>query len=336
MEFAKHFNPLTIYEGIRDGTLVDKFDKRLISGLIALIGAKLAYKLVLSPTYNFYRYCLKPTKDLKKRYGGGWAVVTGASDGIGLGFCKNLAKLGFNVVMISRDKKKLDEKAKEVMAINQDIEVKTIEFNFNRAYLKEAYQPLFDELDQLNISLLINNVGYGYCKDSINFHSMDEDDVISLYQLNMIPMIHMSKYFLRRATRRVGKRSGMINISSLAALFPAPGSHLYTGSKAFVDNFTQSLAATPIYTDIDIISLNTCNVESNMNRGVMMLTVTADNYAKQALNVLGDTTKDPGHFKHYIYMQMIYNPITLPILLIDFYRNMDSLGNLKNQKPVGK
>ena len=214
MENLHFLNPVTIYESIKDGSLVDKFDKRIVSGLIAYLGLKLAYNYILLPTYTFYRYFIRPTKDLYKRYQGGWVVVTGASDGIGLSFCKNLAKLGFNIMMISRNLKKLQEKAEEVKKMNDKVEIKVLEFNFNKPYKTEEYKVIYDELDKIDVSLLVNSIGYYYIRDSVEYHKMDDDNIISLYQINMVPMIHMTKYFLSRAIKREGKKSGVINISS--------------------------------------------------------------------------------------------------------------------------
>jgi len=52
------------------------------------------------------RLIVKPF-DLHSRYNGGWAVVTGGTDGIGLGFCGELARLGFNLCVVSRNKNKI-------------------------------------------------------------------------------------------------------------------------------------------------------------------------------------------------------------------------------------
>ena len=86
MESLSYLNPINIIEGVREGTIADKVDKRILSALVVLFGLKVAKKLLLSPMYSFYKYFLRPQKDLFTRYGGGWVVVTGASDGIGLGY----------------------------------------------------------------------------------------------------------------------------------------------------------------------------------------------------------------------------------------------------------
>lgn len=57
-------------------------------------------------------YMIKPAAKLRQRYGeGSWAVVTGASDGIGRGFCEEMAKDGMNVCLVSRTKEKLEQVA---------------------------------------------------------------------------------------------------------------------------------------------------------------------------------------------------------------------------------
>ena len=70
--------------------------------------------------------------DLLNTYGqNSWAVVTGASDGIGRGFCEELARIGFNIVLISRTKTKLDTVAKSLTEINPSIKTKIIIYDFS-------------------------------------------------------------------------------------------------------------------------------------------------------------------------------------------------------------
>ena len=77
-----------------------------------------------------FDHTLKSGKNLKKSYGE-WAVVTGATDGIGLAMCKEFAKKGLNVVLMSRTLSKLEDKAKEISDKYPDIEVKYLQVDFS-------------------------------------------------------------------------------------------------------------------------------------------------------------------------------------------------------------
>ena len=60
-------------------------------------------------------------------------MVTGGSDGIGLSFCKELASLSFNIVMIARHQNKMNESMKQIERINPEVKVKTIVFDFSKS-----------------------------------------------------------------------------------------------------------------------------------------------------------------------------------------------------------
>lgn len=88
-----------------------------------LIGGLKVALTLLSAVSELTYYLTRRPRNLYKEYGqprregfeGTWAVVTGASDGIGLAYCKHLAKMGFNIMMVSRSEEKLK-------AAKQDIE----------------------------------------------------------------------------------------------------------------------------------------------------------------------------------------------------------------------
>ena len=78
---------------------------------------------------GFYQYCFAYRLNLKKRYGGGWALVTGASDGIGKEYCIELAKSGFDIILMARNKEKLEEVAKELREKHQ-VQTRIIIYDF--------------------------------------------------------------------------------------------------------------------------------------------------------------------------------------------------------------
>ena len=76
---------------------------------LAMIGLFIILKhFVIPPLSTLYKHLLRSRKDLKDRYGGNWALVTGATDGIGEAICYELAKEGFNIVLMARNSDKLN------------------------------------------------------------------------------------------------------------------------------------------------------------------------------------------------------------------------------------
>src|SRR4051812_10743847 len=84
--------------------------------------------------HNIYiRHCFRCEKNFKARYGkDSWVCITGASDGIGKGFVEGWAKRGFNIILISRTKSKLDSLANEVES-KYKVKTKTIAADFTKA-----------------------------------------------------------------------------------------------------------------------------------------------------------------------------------------------------------
>ena len=89
----------------------------------ATLGAFYVGKFALWTMNGFFKYCVLPRRSLHSRYGGGYALITGASDGIGKEYARNLAREGFDVILMARDQDKLDVVATE---IRQEFKVKTI------------------------------------------------------------------------------------------------------------------------------------------------------------------------------------------------------------------
>ncbi|KAJ8951942.1 hypothetical protein NQ318_013609 [Aromia moschata] len=90
---------------------------------------------------------------------GKWAVVTGATDGIGKAYAELLAKKGLKIVLISRTQSKLDDVAKEIEQ-KYNVETKTIAANFTNTTV--IYSEIDKQLTGLDIGVLVNNVGMSY------------------------------------------------------------------------------------------------------------------------------------------------------------------------------
>ncbi|XP_076114650.1 very-long-chain 3-oxoacyl-CoA reductase-like isoform X3 [Mytilus galloprovincialis] len=130
-----------------------------VAGVVSV--SYIALKLALSIFNGIKVFLLaKPlglTKNFKKC--GQWAVVTGATDGIGKGYTHQLAKKGMDIILISRTKSKLEDCAKE---IEQKFKVKTkiIVADFSAGL--QIYDAIRSQLAGLDIGVLVNNVGMSY------------------------------------------------------------------------------------------------------------------------------------------------------------------------------
>lgn len=105
--------------------------KKVALGLAAYGGYYFA-KFAYSALGKILKYCVLPRKNLYERYGGGYALVTGASDGLGKEYARNLAKAGFDIVLMARDETKLGIVAAE---LRQEFKVQTVVIVYDFAKL---------------------------------------------------------------------------------------------------------------------------------------------------------------------------------------------------------
>jgi len=87
--------------------------------------------------------------------------VTGASDGIGLAYCKELAKRGFNVILLSRNIEKLKKAEKEVKQVNDKVLTKLIAQDLSEIHTFDKYEKLLKDnfTKDMDVALLFNNAG---------------------------------------------------------------------------------------------------------------------------------------------------------------------------------
>ncbi len=86
-------------------------------------------------------------------------VISGATSGIGAAFCKILAKRGFNICAIARNKDKGLNLEKELKKINPDIKFELIIFDFSKSLQEGIFDEVVEKLKNLDIGILVNNVG---------------------------------------------------------------------------------------------------------------------------------------------------------------------------------
>ena len=162
-----------------------------------------------------------------------WALITGASSGIGLEFAKIFAREKFNLILVARNESRLDELAAELRT-QHGIEVKVLA----RDLLSEtAPQEIFGALRDTPVSILVNNAGIGWHGA---FAETELRRSLDIMRLNMDALVRLTHLFVQpMLARRAGK---ILNVASTAAFQPGPNVNVYYASKAFVHSFSYALA----------------------------------------------------------------------------------------------
>lgn len=164
------------------------------------------------------------------------ALITGASNGIGLELARIHAKRGGNLVLVARSQDKLNQLADELRAQYHDIQITVIAQDLA---MPHAAQSVFAQTEQLGIQvdILINNAGFG---GHGRFFERELPKEQQMIQLNITTLTELTHLYLQGM---VARRSGKIlNVSSTASFMPGPLQAVYYATKAYVTSFSQAVA----------------------------------------------------------------------------------------------
>ncbi|XP_051548899.1 very-long-chain 3-oxoacyl-CoA reductase-A isoform X2 [Myxocyprinus asiaticus] len=201
--------------------------------ITALLALWMLYKILTG-----FRIWVLGNGDLISPKLGKWAVVTGATDGIGKSYAEELARQGFSMMLISRSQEKLDDVAK-FLESTYKVETKTIAVDYGQV---DIYPKIEKGLSGLEIGVLVNNVGISYPYPEFFLHIPDLDNFINtMINVNITSVCQMTRLVLPRMEARA--KGVILNISSASGMFPLPLLTIYSSTKAFVDFFSRGLQA---------------------------------------------------------------------------------------------
>lgn len=164
-----------------------------------------------------------------------YALVTGASKGIGKEFSHLLAKRGYNLILVARDHLCLELLAD---ALSESYAIHTIIYPIDLSTEHTAIE-LFQYISKLGIipELLVNNAGF---YSSGSFHSNDWTKEKAILQLSIYTPTELIKLFLPLMLKN--KKGYILNVASNGAFVPGPYNAVYCASKAYILSFTEALA----------------------------------------------------------------------------------------------
>jgi len=165
-----------------------------------------------------------------------WALVTGASSGIGAEFARVLAARGMHLVLTARREDRLKELAAE-LDTRHGTRTELIVGDLSQP---DEPQRLIDEIQSrdIEVELLINNAGFGFVG---TFEETDPDRMQEMIRLNISALTALTYLCLPGMTER--GHGGIINVSSVAAFQPVAYMPVYSAGKAYVLHFSEALWA---------------------------------------------------------------------------------------------
>lgn len=184
------------------------------------------------------------------------ALITGASGGIGYELARIAASKKMNLVLVARNKEKLDQLRKE---LKEQYQVKIWIFAHDLSN-PDTLPELIDEVDSLGleINILINNAGLG---DYGKYLETSSGKEIEMINLNVLALSYLTKIFYRRMVHAGYGR--ILNLSSVAGFMPGPYMSVYYATKAYVQSLTEALAAEARGTGVTLTALCPGPTQSN-------------------------------------------------------------------------
>jgi hypothetical protein len=168
-------------------------------------------------------------------FSGKWALVTGASAGIGVALARDFAGHGAKLILTARRKDRLEALATELAAKGTEVRVVIADLN-NPAGPQQIYDAT--EGAGLTVDILVNNAGLGQYGA---FHTNPIDQELSQVRVNCEAVVSLSRLFVPRMVER--RRGWVLVLASTASFQPVPYISTYAATKAFDRFFALGLAA---------------------------------------------------------------------------------------------
>lgn len=266
----------------------------LVFGLGAVGGA-----WILTQVLTFVRVLLSlfilPGKSLRS-FGpkGSWALITGASDGLGKEFALQIARAGFNVALVSRTESKLIALADEIKAKNPSTQTKVLAMDFAENNDSD-YQRLEALVQDLDVAILVNNVGRSH-SIPVPFNETPDDEIANIITINCSGTLRVTKLVTPGMIQR--RRGLILTMGSFGGLVPTPLLATYSGSKAFLQYWSGALGAElePYGITVQLLQAHLITSAMSKIRHPTLTVPTPKTWVKAALSKIGRHGGSPNFY----------------------------------------
>ena len=266
---------------------------------LALVGLRLAQAVWRMVFPYFMAARLGQGRKLSAHLRAGeWAVVTGATDGIGKEYARELVRqYEANVVLVGRNAAKLADVRGELEALREGVKIKLVTFDFAHAQ-PEDYAKVGKELEGLEVGCLVNSVGISYTElGSVGKVPNGERLSADLLSVNCLSVVLMSRLVVEGMAAR--GRGAIINIASSSGVFPTAFLSVYAASKRFVTYLGECMREEYKGQGILLQTVSPFFVATKMSGMKPSFTCPKpDAYVRQALATIGHQSETFGCFSH--------------------------------------
>lgn len=240
-----------------------------------------------------------------------WALVTGASEGIGKDFAWELSRNGYSLILVARRENLLKELSEE---IKRSSKVNTLPLALD-ASLESSILEIVKVCNGLPLSRAILSAGFGSIGE---FQNLDLNNELAMVDLNCKSVVSLSHRLI--PVLKQNSPSGLILFGSLVGFQGSPYSATYAATKAFVQSFAEALYHELKPYNISVLSVAPGPVESGFGKRAKMKMGKAQpvvGIAKTSLNALGkQSTVRPGFLSKFLGYSLITLPRGIRVLLM--------------------
>lgn len=250
------------------------------------------WKKLIAPSLGF---------GIDVRTQGRWAVITGATDGIGKAFAEAFAEKGLDIVLVSRSLEKLEEVAEEIKQ-RYGVEVQVVEADLTEG--QASFAKIAKTTQGLEIAVVVNNAGASYEHPDL-FINVPEECLATILQLNVAAITGVARALLPQMFER--KKGVLINMSSALAVMPAPYLAGYAASKAFIVKLSQDLGAEAETHGVTVQCVIPGVVATKMSKikRASWMAPTPEKFVESTLKTIGLESCTTGYPPHFLVVGFI-------------------------------